>query len=114
MSYYYNREGFEEMTETAKKVLLYLTIVATVIVILAYGANYIYGIGKKAVEAENIEKVVSDNAKYVSYVEKLLREELKSLDVKIQKQGDTIHRMDKQLVAISTHLKVAIIEEEDE
>ncbi len=96
---------------TAKKLLLYLTIAATSLAILAYGAKVVYDLGREEVKVENRDKVISDNAKYVSYVEKLLRGELKTLNGKIEKQGDTIHRIEKQLVAVSTKLKVEIIEE---
>ncbi len=89
---------------TAKKLVLYLTIFATSLAILAYGAKVIYDLGRKEVQVVNRDKMISDNAKYVSYVEKLLREEIEGIKKKVI-------RMDKQLVAISTKLKVEIIEE---
>ncbi len=89
---------------TAKKLLLYLTIAATSLAILAYGAKYVYDLGREEVRVENRDKLISDNAKYVSYVEKLLRQELEAIKKKVI-------RMDKQLAVIATKLKVEIIEE---
>ncbi len=96
---------------TAKKLLLYLTIFATSLAILAYGAKYVYDLGREEVKVENRDKIISDNAKYVTYVEKLLRQELEAIKTKLETQGDTIHKMDMQLLAISIKLKVEIIEE---
>ena len=97
---------------TAKKLLLYLTIALTSLAILTYGAKVIYNLGGEEAKVENRDKVISDNAAYVSYVEKLLRQELETMNKKIEKQGDAIHRIELQLVAVSTKLKVKIIEEE--